>query len=100
VWLRASCITWRFDWLLYKEIDDPVGAIPVHAFCGVAGTVLVMFAPGLDPAHPLDGVWWIQLIGISVAWALSYYLAKGCAAVLKRSGILQLGSQEEAIWTS
>lgn len=30
-----------FDLLLWCKIDDPVGAVPVHAGCGILGTLMV-----------------------------------------------------------
>ena len=32
---------WAYDLMLKLKLDDPVGAIPVHGFCGVWGTLAV-----------------------------------------------------------
>lgn len=57
---------WSFDLVLRKwRIDDVVGAIPVHGFCGVWGLLSVAFfgEPDLLPKPMLDQLY-VQLIGI------------------------------------
>jgi Amt family ammonium transporter len=49
-----------FDLLLRLEIDDPVGAIPVHLGCGVLGTIGVAF---------FTQQWSAQIVGIIAACA-------------------------------
>lgn len=51
-----------FNLLLRCKIDDPVGAIPVHAFCGVLGTLLVAFTYQDISSHLV-----VQLIGVLAA---------------------------------
>ncbi|MDR3348299.1 MAG: ammonium transporter [Acidaminococcales bacterium] len=70
------------------HVDDPVGAIPVHCFCGVAGTLLTgllaNYAPGTEGA--VTGLFYgggfallkAQIIGVAAvaAWTLATaYLA-------------------------
>ena len=81
---------WLEDWF---KVDDPVGAVPVHLFCGVWGTLAVgIFSVGPDnyswyglEAGPPAGLvhegglmqLGIQLVGILVAgfWTLSLSFA-------------------------
>ncbi len=63
-------------WLLEKcKIDDVVGAVPVHAFAGVWGTLaVVLFA---DPAIWTHGggrwaQFWIQFQGVAVCFAFAF----------------------------
>ncbi len=71
-----------FDLLLLLRIDDAVGAIPVHAFCGVLGTLCVAIfkdrnrlmaanIPDLPFAHQLA----IQALGVCVAFAFTVIVA-------------------------
>jgi ammonium transporter, Amt family len=68
-------------WLERREIDDVVGAVPVHAFCGAWGTIAVaLFGNPQGWANGLDR--WGQL-QIQVAGALICFLyAFGTAYVL------------------
>lgn len=76
---------WLCDYVLH--VDDPVGAVAVHCLNGIWGTIAVgLFATDTAPAFARglgDGVtfganqicrkrfilwWWIQAVGITVAW--------------------------------
>ena len=40
-------VVWGIDLLEWLRIDDPIGAVPVHGFCGIWGTLsLGLFATG------------------------------------------------------
>lgn len=67
------------------KVDDPVGAIPVHGFGGLWGTLaLAIFAPAETlPAGSNLGQLWIQLIGVSVAFAWAFLLGLIFFYVLK-----------------
>lgn len=67
-----------FDLLLYFEIDDPVGAVPVHAGCGVLGTLLTAFT--------FPDVWrqlGVQAIGAFVAFAWAFSMSAIIALALR-----------------
>jgi Amt family ammonium transporter len=45
--IAGMVVVWGTDLLEYFRIDDPVGAVPVHGFCGIWGTwSLGLFATG------------------------------------------------------
>jgi Amt family ammonium transporter len=52
-----------FNLLLWCQVDDPVGAFPVHTGCGILGTLLV----SITYAHPLQQLT-IQLRGVLTAF--------------------------------
>ena len=64
-------------WLEWMHIDDAVGAVPVHAFCGAWGTIAVallgdvsLFGTGLSREKQLV----VQLVGVAVAATWSFGL--------------------------
>jgi ammonium transporter, Amt family len=67
-----------FDLLLHYKIDDPVGAVPVHAGCGVLGTLLVSIT--YPEAGKQLGV---QALGAFVAFAWTFSMAALLALVLR-----------------
>jgi len=54
-------------------LDDVVGAVPVHGFCGVWGTLAVALLPGLGPFDPAALM--TQAIAIVVVFAWSFGVA-------------------------
>jgi Amt family ammonium transporter len=44
------------DWLNRLRIDDPIGAVPVHALCGVWGTIAVGIFGQAALGSPADGL--------------------------------------------
>jgi len=58
------------------KVDDPVGAIPVHGFGGLWGTLaLAIFAPASElPAGSNLAQLWIQFIGVSVSFLWAFLL--------------------------
>jgi Amt family ammonium transporter len=82
-----------FDLLLWFQIDDPVGAIPVHAGCGVLGTLLVAFTYP-DILVQLR----IQTRGILIAFAWTSTMAVLLCFILHWIGPLQW-YQPEDTWT-
>lgn len=78
-------------WLEWMRIDDAVGAVPVHAFCGAWGTVAVallgdvsLFGTGLSREKQLL----VQLAGVAVAAAWSFGLGMIFCTML--NGFLRL----------
>ena len=79
------------------KIDDPVGAVPVHCFCGVTGTLLVgVFAVdgGLIATGSFD-LLAVQAVGV-VAYAIwTVVLAFGLFMLLKHTIGLRVKKEEE-----
>jgi Amt family ammonium transporter len=67
-----------FDLLLHFKIDDPVGAVPVHAGCGVLGTLLVSITYP-DAGKQLG----IQALGAVVAFVWTFGMAALLALILR-----------------
>ena len=45
--VAAFVVVYGIDALEYARVDDPIGAVPVHMFCGIWGTLsLGLFATG------------------------------------------------------
>jgi len=86
------------EWLLIKmRIDDPLGAIPVHGFCGAWGTLsLAFFAPvSALPAGGHLAQAWIQLIGIASVFAWSFSMGLILFWGLKSAGMLRVSEEDE-----
>lgn len=67
-----------FDLLLHFKIDDPVGAVPVHAGCGVLGTLLVAITYP-DAGKQLG----VQALGALVAFGWTFSMAALLALILR-----------------
>ena len=66
--LAGPLVVLGAGWLANRKIDDAVGAVPVHAFCGVWGTLAV---PLLAPASAVAAIglsrWeWLAVQGLGV----------------------------------
>jgi Amt family ammonium transporter len=74
---------WSARWLERMRIDDVVGAIPVHGFCGAWGTLAagLFHVDGLfDPMRVM-----VQVVGISVAFLWAFGTAWLVFFLLSRS---------------
>jgi Amt family ammonium transporter len=102
------------DLLEWLRIDDPIGAVPVHALCGIWGTLsLGLFATGQygatgptgpDNSTPLKGLFYgggIQVLKAQAIGSLCITLATfGVAMVVMLAvnafGLLRLSAEREA----
>lgn len=80
--LSAGIVAYFAEWLLVRvlRVDDPVNAIPTHAFCGAWGTLVLAFAAPAS-ALPTGDPWaqfGVQLLGVGVVFAWGF----GCGLVL------------------
>ncbi|SFB42416.1 ammonium transporter, Amt family [Rhizobium sp. NFR07] len=79
------------------KVDDAVGAIGIHAFAGVAGTLLVALLVPVDrlPAGGRLAQLWIQAVGIGInfywAFGASYLLLR----FLDRFFVLRVSARDE-----
>jgi Amt family ammonium transporter len=79
------------------KIDDPVGAVPVHCFCGVTGTLLVgIFAieGGLITTGSFD-LLAVQAIGVLAYAIWTLVLAFGLFKLIKHTIGLRVSKEEE-----
>lgn len=90
-----------YELLLRKGIDDAVGAIPVHGFCGALGTLLVVIAPDVwmvDGAFSLTALIkqiGVQLIGIATCFCWAFGASYVMFRVLKSTVGLRVSPEEE-----
>jgi ammonium transporter, Amt family len=98
------------EWL---RIDDPIGAVPVHGFCGIWGTLsLGLFACGkygatgplaADNATPLTGLFYgggvqvlaAQFVGSVIVTVATFVVAMAVMTLLKAMGKLRVSEAGE-----
>ncbi|HEY9502225.1 MAG TPA: ammonium transporter [Pyrinomonadaceae bacterium] len=98
------------EWL---RIDDPIGAVPVHGFCGIWGTLsLGLFACGkygvtgalaADNSAPLTGLFYgggttvlkAQLIGSAVVAIATFAVSFAVMNFIKALGLLRVSEKGE-----
>jgi Amt family ammonium transporter len=75
-------------WLDRRRVDDPVGAIPVHLFCGVFGTLAVgVFASGATPGLIHGGgfhLLGVQLLGVGAGAGFAFTAGGAVWLLLRR----------------
>lgn len=85
-----------FDLMLKMKLDDPVGAIPVHGFCGVLGTLCVSLG---QSKYFTDisriGQFGIQFLGIVVAFIFAAVLSWIFFSLLLRFTNIRVSPKEE-----
>ncbi len=99
------------EWL---RIDDPIGAVPVHGFCGIWGTLsLGFFACGQygatgpfapDNSAPLKGLFYgggftlleAQFIGSAIITVATFGVAYAVMYVVNSFGLLRVSPEGEA----
>lgn len=76
------------------NIDDPVGAWPVHGLCGIWGCLAIGFIPN---AHLESGAttFLIQAIGTVAIVAWAFLTMYALFSILKFAGILRVSESEE-----
>ncbi|MEP6755585.1 MAG: ammonium transporter [Chthonomonadales bacterium] len=99
------------EWL---RIDDPIGAVPVHGFCGIWGTLsLGLFASGSygaatslgadGSAARLTGLFYgggwglltVQVIGSAIVTVATFAVALGLMYGVKALGVLRVSKEGE-----
>ncbi|MDX6484720.1 MAG: ammonium transporter, Amt family [Gaiellaceae bacterium] len=99
------------EWL---RIDDPIGAVPVHGFCGIWGTLsLGLFASGqygvtgvfaADNTAPLTGLFYgggfkvlaAQAIGSLIVATATFASALAVMYAIKAMGLLRVSAEGES----
>jgi Amt family ammonium transporter len=103
------------DVLEWLRVDDPIGAVPVHGFCGVWGTLsLGLFATGqfgaptptgadTSPAALISGLFYgggaaqlkAQFIGSASVLAATFGVSLAMMYVIKKLGYLRVSAEGE-----
>jgi Amt family ammonium transporter len=88
---------YAFDFVSHKlKIDDPVGAIPVHGFCGLTGTLLLALLADESKLNlPRLQQLGIQLLGGVVAFAWAAGLGYVVFIIIKKVFGLRVSPAEE-----
>jgi Amt family ammonium transporter len=106
-------VIWGLDLLEYLRIDDPIGAVPVHMFAGMAGTMsLGLFAAakyglptstGVDTTTTVNGLFygggghllWTQTYGTFSVMLCTFVVAIGLMYLVKLTGTLRISEAGE-----
>jgi len=99
--------------LEYLRIDDPIGAVPVHMFAGIAGTISLGFfgagrfgaptATGADTTSTVTGLFygggthllWVQTYGVASVAAATFAVAMVLMYAVKLTGTLRISEAGE-----
>ncbi|ANW26174.1 ammonium transporter [Vibrio coralliilyticus] len=83
--------------LISLKIDDPVGAIPVHLFCGVLGVIYTGYSLSLTQNGDLVWDVMVQIIGILVILFWSGANSYACFQLLKCFHLDRVSPQDEEL---
>ena len=102
------------EFLEWLRIDDPIGAVPVHGFCGIWGTLsLGFFACGkygitgalaADNSAPLTGLFYgggttllaAQAIGSLIVTSATFAVSLAVMNLIKAVGVLRVSREGES----
>ena len=102
------------EFLEWMRIDDPIGAVPVHGFCGIWGTLsLGLFACGkygvtgplaADNTAPLTGLFYgggtavlkAQAVGSLIVVVATFSVSLIVMNVIKALGVLRVSAKGES----
>lgn len=111
--VAAFVVVWGLDLLEYLRIDDPIGAVPVHMFAGIWGTLsLGLFATGTygaptatgaDTTIVVTGLFYgggvsqlgTQLLGSGVTVAATFAISALLMYGLRYWGVLRVSEKGE-----
>ncbi len=103
------------EFLEWMRIDDPIGAVPVHGFCGIWGTIsLGLFACGkygvtgvlaADNSAPLTGLFYgggatilkAQAIGSLIVTVATFAISLAVMSLINALGLLRVSSHGENV---
>ena len=80
------------NFLEKMKLDDVVGAIPVHMFAGIFGTLIV-------PISNPDTSFAIQLIGVGSVCVFVFVISYTCFSIIKSSIGLRISNEAEKLGT-
>jgi ammonium transporter, Amt family len=111
--VAGAIVVMGVELLEWLRIDDPIGAVPVHGFCGIWGTLsLGLFACGKygatgplapDNATPLTGLFYgggvqvlaAQFVGSVIVTVATFVVAMAVMTLLKAIGKLRVSEAGE-----
>jgi len=111
--IAGGVVVLGVELLEYLRIDDPIGAVPVHGFCGIWGTLsLGLFACGKygatgpispDNSAPLKGLFYgggtqvlvSQMIGSACITAATFGVSLAVMYAVNAMGILRVSEEGE-----
>jgi len=111
--VAGAIVVMGVELLEWLRIDDPIGAVPVHGFCGIWGTLsLGLFACGKygatgplapDNATPLTGLFYgggvqvlaAQFVGSVIVTVATFVVAMAVMTLLKAMGKLRVSEAGE-----
>ena len=90
--IGGALAIYSIEWLeLYFSVDDPGGAISVHA----VGGLWSLMAAGLLVANPVPGQWLAQLVGVATLIGFVLPLTFGLNWLLNRVYPLRVAPEAE-----
>ncbi len=86
-----------YEFLLKLKIDDAVGAIPIHGFGGITGTLLVIISPEImaGGVEIVTKQLLIQVLGIVVCFGWTFTMGYLVIRTLKKITGLRVSPKEE-----
>jgi Amt family ammonium transporter len=108
-------VVYGVELLEWLRIDDPIGAVPVHGFCGIWGTLsLGLFAAGrygatgpfaADNSAPLKGLFYgggttiltAQLIGSATVTVATFGVALALMYLVNATKLLRVSAEGETL---
>lgn len=111
--VAAIVVIYGVDLVEHLRIDDPIGAVAVHGFCGIWGTLSIgLFATGqygvpgatgADTSAVVEGLFWggggkqlvSQLIGSAVCTAIAFGVGLALMYAVKATGTLRISEEGE-----
>ncbi len=95
-------VIYAIDFIEWLRIDDPIGAVAVHGFCGIWGTLAVgLFSTG---QYGVDGLFWggdgakqfgVQVMGSAVCTAVALSVGFALMYAVKATGTLRVSEEGE-----
>jgi Amt family ammonium transporter len=111
--IAAVVVIYGVDFIEWLRVDDPIGAVAVHGFCGIWGTLSIgLFATGqfgapgptgADTSSVVTGLFWggglkqlgIQFLGSAVCTAAALGLGFGLMYLVKATKTLRVSEEGE-----
>jgi Amt family ammonium transporter len=111
--IAGVIVIYAVDFIEWLRVDDPIGAVAVHGFCGIWGTLSIgLFATGqfgvpgatgADTSTVVTGLFWgggfeqlgVQLLGSAVCTAVALAMGFGLMYAVKATKTLRVSEEGE-----